>query len=176
MNVRDGVEPVPEQDVRFGDPASPPTPWADARRVLDTAELFWVSTVRDDGRPHVTPLPAVWYEDRLHFCTGPAEQKALNIARNPRVALTTGCNLWKEGLDLVVEGTAVRVTDETRLHILADLWREKYHGDWDFTVQDEMFHDTDGGSAVVFEVAPAKVLAFAKGAFAQTRYRFKTSQ
>ena len=168
----DVMEPVPEQDIRFGDPEAPPTPWADARRVLETAELFWISTVRADGRPHVAPLPAVWYDDRLNFCTGPQEQKAVNIARNPRVALTTGCNLWKEGLDVVIEGTAVRITDETRLRGLADLWRSKYDGDWDFTVDDGLFHHEDGGSAVVFEVAPLKVLAFSKGLFAQTRYRF----
>lgn len=169
------MEPATEQDIRFGDPDVPPTPWADAVQVLETAELFWISTVRGDGRPHVTPLPAVWYEDALHFCTGPTEQKSTNIARNPQVALTTGCNRWKEGLDLVVEGTAVRVTDDSRLRHLADLWRSKYHGDWDFTVEGGMFHHDDGGSAVVFGVAPVKVLAFAKGRFAQTRYRFPPS-
>jgi nitroimidazol reductase NimA-like FMN-containing flavoprotein (pyridoxamine 5'-phosphate oxidase superfamily) len=166
------MQPVPEQDIRFGDPESPPTPWADALHVLETAELFWISTVRSDGRPHVTPLPAVWHEDRLHFCTGPAEQKAVNLARNPHVALTTGSNRWKEGLDLVVEGDAVQVRDDSRLRTLADLWRSKYHGDWDFAVEHGTFRHGDGGSAVVFEVAPTKVLAFAKGRFAQTRFRF----
>ena len=166
------MEPLTEQDLRFGDPDSPPTPWADARGVLETAELFWISTVRADGRPHVAPLPAVWDDDRLHFCTGPAEQKAVNLARNPHVALTTGSNRWKEGLDVVVEGDAVRVTADSRLRALADLWREKYHGDWDFAVEHGVFRHGDGGSAVVFEVAPTKVLAFAKGRFAQTRYRF----
>jgi general stress protein 26 len=166
------MDPVPEQDIRFGDPESPPTPWGDVLRVLETAELFWISTVRDDGRPHVTPLPAVWTEGRLHFCTGPAEQKAVNIGRNPRVALTTGTNRWKEGLDVVLEGSAVQVTEDSRLQVLADLWRSKYGGDWDFTVADGAFHHEDGGSAIVFEVAPTKVLAFAKGRFAQTRYRF----
>ena len=167
------MDPVPEQDTRFGDPEAPPTPWAEALRVLETAELFWISTVRSDGRPHVTPLPAVWLDGRLHFCTGPAEQKAVNLARNPHVALTTGTNRWKEGLDLVVEGIAVRITDDSRLRTLADLWRSKYHGDWDFTVEHGMFRHEDGGSAVVFEVGPTKVLAFAKGRFAQTRYRFR---
>ena len=166
------MEPVPEQDIRFGDPECPPTPWDDAVDVLEAAELFWISTVRTDGRPHVTPLPAVWLDGRLHFCTGPAEQKAVNIARNPQVALTTGTNRWKEGLDLVVEGSAAKVTDDARLRTLADLWRGKYRGDWDFTVVDGAFHHADGGAAVVFEVAPTKVLAFAKGRFAQTRYRF----
>ena len=166
------MEPVPEQDIRFGDPQSPPTPWADAHRVLETAELFWISTVRRSGRPHVTPLPAVWCEGRLHFCTGAAEQKAVNLAENRHVALTTGCNFWKEGLDVVVEGEAVRVTDESRLRVLADLWRSKYEGDWDFAVENGMFRHDDGGTAVVFAVAPTKVIAFAKGQFAQTRYRF----
>ena len=172
---QNGVEPASEQDIRFGDPESPPTPWSEVRRVLETAELCWISTVRRDGRPHVTPLPAVWSDDRLHFCTGPAEQKAVNLAGNPHVVLTTGANQWKQGLDVVVEGDAVRVTDDTRLRVLADLWRSKYRGDWDFAVKDGMFHHQDGGSAVVFEVAPTKVLAFAKGQFAQTRYRFRTT-
>ena len=140
--------------------------------MLETAELFWISTVRGDGRPHVTPLPAVWHDGRLHFCTGPAEQKAVNLARNPHVALTTGTNRWKEGLDVVVEGGAVQVTDESRLRTLADLWRSKYHGDWDFEVEHGFFRHGDGGTAAVFEVAHTKVLAFAKGRFAQTRYRF----
>jgi nitroimidazol reductase NimA-like FMN-containing flavoprotein (pyridoxamine 5'-phosphate oxidase superfamily) len=166
------MEPTPEQDVRFGDPESPPTPWAEAVGVLETAELFWISTVRRDGRPHVTPLPAVWHDGRLHFCTGPAEQKAVNLAGNPQVALTTGTNRWKDGLDLVVEGTAVQVTDDARLRTLADLWRSKYSGDWDFAVANGMFSHGDGGTAAVYEVAPVKVLAFAKGRFAQTRYRF----
>jgi hypothetical protein len=96
----------------------------------------------------------------------------VNIARNPLVALTTGCNDGKEGLALVIEGTAVRVTDDNRLRTLADLWHSKYQGDWDLTVEEGMFHH-DGGDAIAFEVAPVKVLAFAKDVFAQTRYRFE---
>jgi nitroimidazol reductase NimA-like FMN-containing flavoprotein (pyridoxamine 5'-phosphate oxidase superfamily) len=164
-----GMDPTPEQDVRFGDPTAPPTPWSDVHRALDAAELFWISTVRRDGRPHVTPLPAVWHGRRLYFCTGPGEQKAVNLARESRVALTTGSNQWKQGLDVVVEGSAVRVRDETTLRELADLWRRKYHGDWDFAVDSGMFHHK-GGSAVVFQVTPTKVLAFSKGHFAQTRF------
>ena len=165
-------EPVPELDERFSDPGAKATPWATTREVLETAQLSWVTTVRADGRPHVTPLVSVWLDDAAHFTTGPGEQKAVNLSGNPHVALTTGSNRWKEGLDLVVEGEAVRVTDDSRLRTLADLWRSKYHGDWDFAVEEGAFRHGDGGSAVVFEVAPTKVLAFAKGRFAQTRFRF----
>ena len=94
----------------------------------------------------------------------------MNLAGESRVALTTGNNRWKQGLDVVVEGNAVRVGDEAMLRELADRWRSKYHGDWDYAVSDGMFHH-DGGSAVVFEVAPTKVLAFSKSPFAQTRFR-----
>ena len=62
------------------------------------------------------------------------------------------------------------MTDETRLHRLADAWASKYKGDWQFEVRNGAFQG-DGGEALVFEVDAAKILAFAKGEFAQTRYR-----
>ncbi|TMC85804.1 MAG: pyridoxamine 5'-phosphate oxidase family protein [Chloroflexi bacterium] len=163
--------PAAELDARFSDPNASATPWERVEHTIDGAELFWISTVRSDGRPHVTPLPAVWVDGSLYFCTGAEEQKCVNLARNANCVLTTGNNAWKSGLDVVVEGTAVRVTDEKLLVHLAESWRSKYHGDWDFEVRDGMFRH-DGGDAFVFAVAPTKVLSFAKGDFAQTRFRF----
>jgi nitroimidazol reductase NimA-like FMN-containing flavoprotein (pyridoxamine 5'-phosphate oxidase superfamily) len=165
------TEPRAELDARFGDPGAVPTPWRETCSVLEDAELFWISTVRGDGRPHVTPLPAVWQEGALHFCTGAAEQKGVNLAGNAHCTLTTGNNRWKSGLDVVVEGVAERVIEDGRLQALADAWRTKYDGDWDFEVRDAAFQH-EGGEALVFAVVPTKVLAFAKGDFAQTRYRF----
>jgi general stress protein 26 len=164
-------EPRAEIDQRFSDPDAAATPWEAVERVLDEAELFWISTVRRDARPHVAPLPAVWDGGALHFCTGAGEQKGLNLAADPRCVLTTGNNTWKVGLDVVVEGSADRVTDAARLQQLADLWAAKYQGDWVFEVADGAFHH-GAGTALVFALAPTKVLAFAKGVFAQTRYRF----
>jgi nitroimidazol reductase NimA-like FMN-containing flavoprotein (pyridoxamine 5'-phosphate oxidase superfamily) len=166
-----GSEPVPEIDGRFSDPASEPTPWEDVRAVLEGAELFWIATVRGDGRPHVTPLPAVWDGGALHFCTGAEEQKGVNLAGNPNCALTTGNNTWKVGLDVVVEGKGERVDRDARLQELADLWSTKYHGDWQYEARDGAFHH-DAGVALVYRVAPTKIIAFAKGDFAQTRFRF----
>jgi PPOX class probable F420-dependent enzyme len=174
--VTEGVEPMTEPraelDARFGDPGASPTPWSDVRRALEAAELFWISTVRADGRPHVTPLVAVWRDDTLYFCTGEEEQKGVNLAHNPHCALTTGVNAWKSGLDVVVEGDATVVRDEDLLRELAAAWASKYHGDWQFDVVDGAFRQREGGRALVFAVRPTKVLAFAKGDFAQTRYRF----
>jgi nitroimidazol reductase NimA-like FMN-containing flavoprotein (pyridoxamine 5'-phosphate oxidase superfamily) len=167
------VEPLAELDTRFSDAEASPTPWEVVQRAIAAAELFWISTVRADGRPHVTPLPAVWSAGALCFCTGAEEQKGVNLARNAHCALTTGNDRWKSGLDIVVEGEARRVTDDERLRELARGWDVKYHGDWHFEVADGAFHH-DAGEALVFEVLPDRVLAFAKGEFAQTRYRFPT--
>jgi nitroimidazol reductase NimA-like FMN-containing flavoprotein (pyridoxamine 5'-phosphate oxidase superfamily) len=163
--------PVAELDARFSAPHARATPWPDVRAILDGAELFWITTVRTSGRPHVTPLPAVWHDGALHFCTGADEQKGVNLARNAACALTTGSNTWKLGLDVIVEGAAERVVDEDELRTLAQLWFTKYDGDWDYEVRGGAFHH-EGGSALVYRVAPSKVLAFAKGDFAQTRYTF----
>jgi general stress protein 26 len=161
---------VTELDPRFSDPEATATGWVDARRVLETADLSWISTVRADGRLHVTPLVAVWLDGALHFCTGPDEQKAVNIAGNPHVALTTGCNRWDEGLDVVVEGEAERVTDDATLRRLASAWTTKWDGQWKFEVGDGGFLSDGGGLALVFAVRPAKVLAFGKGPFSHTRH------
>jgi nitroimidazol reductase NimA-like FMN-containing flavoprotein (pyridoxamine 5'-phosphate oxidase superfamily) len=123
-------EPVTQLDERFSDAGAQPTRWATTREVLDAAELFWISTVRGDGRPHVTPLVAVWVDETLYFCTGPGEQKALNLASNPSVALTTGCNQWDQGLDVMVEGKAERVTDRATLERIGASWARKWDGRW----------------------------------------------
>jgi len=157
-------------DPRFSDPDAVATDWDDARRVLETADLFWICTVRADGRPHATPLVAVWLDGAIHFCTGPGEQKAVNLRHHPHVTLITGCNRWDTGLDVVVEGEAVPVTDGAMLSRLAAAWATKWDGQWQFQVRDGHFHH-DGVDALVFSVTPSKVLAFGKGTFSQTRHR-----
>lgn len=164
-------EPTTTLDPRFSDADARPTSWSDTRTALETAELFWITTVRPDGRPHVSPLVAVWLDDAIHFSTGAAEQKALNLRANSNVILTTGCNSWDRGLDLVVEGEAVQVSDDATLSRLADAWRNKWDGRWQYEAHDGAFHH-DVGTALVFSVVPAKVLAFGKGTFTHTRHRF----
>jgi general stress protein 26 len=163
---------VPELDERFSDPGARATPWAAVREVLETAQLSWITTVRADGRPHATPLVAVWLDDAVHFTTGPGEQKAVNLAGNSNIVMTTGCNRWDRGLDVMVEGEATRVTDRATLARLAAAWGTKWNGQWRFEVADGGFRhrDTDG-IVLVFSVKPAKVLGFGKGEFSQTRYR-----
>ena len=56
------TKPRTELDSRFSEPGAQPTSWEDTLDAIKQAELFWISTVRADGRPHVTPLVAVWHD------------------------------------------------------------------------------------------------------------------
>jgi uncharacterized pyridoxamine 5'-phosphate oxidase family protein len=164
-----GNEPVTELNPQFSSDGAKPLSWAEAQENLEHAAIYWLSTVRPDGRPHVAPLYAVWLDNALYFCTGPTERKARNLTENAHCAITTGCNVI-EGVDIVVEGTAVPVTDETLLQILAAEYASKYN--WQYTVRDGAFYG-EGGRAVVYRVAPSTAFSFGKGEpFSQTRYRF----
>jgi len=165
-------EPVTRLDPRFSDPGAVATEWGETRRVLEAAELFWICTVRGEGRPHVTPLVATWLDGAVHFTTGAAEQKAINVRGNPHVVLVTGCNRWDGGLDVVVEGDAAPVTDDAVLRRLAEAWTTKWDGRWQFDVRDGAFYHPGGDSASVYSVTPTKVLVFGKGRFSHTSHRF----
>jgi general stress protein 26 len=166
-------EPAAKLQPQFSSSDVTPTAWAEARSRLERAEVYWLATVRPDGRPHVTPLVAAWLDDALYFCTGESERKAQNLARNAHCVITTGCNTLNEGLDLVVEGDAVRVRDEATLQRVADRYAAKYDPPFHFTVRDGAFHGDGGNVALVYEVAPTTAFGFGKGtSFSQTRWRF----
>ena len=165
--------PITELDHRFSEAGATATPWADVERILVEADTFWITTVRIDGRPHVTPLVAVWLDQALAFCTGVDEQKAVNLRHNQNVILTTGRDSWNEGTDVVVDGSAERVTDDATLGRLAAAWRTKWDGRWQFEVHDGGFrHERGAGTVLVFTVVPDKVLSFAKSTFAASRHTF----
>ncbi|GAA1724248.1 pyridoxamine 5'-phosphate oxidase family protein [Isoptericola hypogeus] len=156
-------------DSRFSS-ATEPTAWPEVEAALAGATLYRLTTVRADGRPHVTPLVGLWVDDGFVFCTGPDEQKARNLAHGAHVAVTIGSEAWDAGLDVVVEGAAVRATGGEELRRLADAYREKYGTAWDFESDDEAF-DPHGQRALVYRVVVDKVLAFAKSPHGQTTFR-----
>lgn len=84
-------EPITTLDIRHGVPPGGATSWEETRRVLETAELFWVSTVRADGRPHITPLVAVWHDGAIHFTATDTAQKTANLRGNPHVLRCFQC-------------------------------------------------------------------------------------
>jgi nitroimidazol reductase NimA-like FMN-containing flavoprotein (pyridoxamine 5'-phosphate oxidase superfamily) len=166
------TDPLVELDRPYSDPAAKPTSWSKARSKLDTAGVYWLSTVRPDGRPHVTPIAAVWMDGALYFSTGPDEQKSKNLAQNRHVVVTTGTNAFARGFDVVVEGDARNVSDAPTLTRLADAFAAKYDDVFGFTVSEGRFSH-EAGDADVYEVAPTKAFGYQRGkAGSATRFRF----
>ena len=67
--------PVTTVDERYSDVSAVATEWEESARALRTAELFWLTTVRVDGRPHVTPLVAVWADGPCIFVRAPMSKR-----------------------------------------------------------------------------------------------------
>src|SRR5215831_8479222 len=93
-------------DSRYSAPDANATGWTETLQVIEDSELAWICTVRNDGRPHVTPLVAAWLDGALYFHTGAKEQKYANLRANPHVVIITGCSHWDRGVDVMVEGEA----------------------------------------------------------------------
>jgi general stress protein 26 len=158
----------------FSSPNAVPTEWSRARTELASAEVYWLSTIRPDGRPHVTPLLGIWLEGGFYFCTGPNERKAKNLRTNRQCVVTTGRNTL-EGLDLVLEGTAETISDPAELGRVANTYESKYgahfaapNGTWS-----GLGDAIRQAEALVYRVVPATVFGFGKGTpFSQTRWQF----
>lgn len=160
----------------FSDAGAMPTPWSAGLEQVVAADTFWLSTVRPDGRPHVTPLIAVWHGGAMWFSTGSDERKAKNLAENPWCVLMTGrSDLVGGALDVVLEGRAEQVSVDAELEPIAEAFSAKYGSEtWDYVVRDGAFtHRVSGGRAIVFRVRPVRGLGFRKGdGFSQTTWRF----
>jgi len=134
--------------------------------------VYWLSTVRPDGRPHVTPMVAVWMDGALYFSTGRTERKAHNLAHNSHCIITTGCNALAQGLDLVVEGDAATVSDKATLQRVADGFAAKYDPPFNFKATD-FTASGEGGDVLVYEVTPTRVFGYGRGEhYSATRWRF----
>src|SRR5512146_42713 len=116
---RDTIEPHQQRSKRmqqknldiYGDA---PIPWSRALEQLqdDSAKKsYWLATVRPDGRPHVAAVGALWLDGTFYFTSGEGTRKSRNLDTNPNCVISVSL----PDLDLVVEGTATRVTDGATL-------------------------------------------------------------
>ena len=174
------LEPVTDLDSRFSTPDATPLAWKDAEQQLQDAGVYWISTVRPEGRPHVVPLIAVWLDGALYFATSEGEQKAKNLATNPRVTITSGSSSFAEELGIVIEGEAAVVSDDAKRRRVMDAYAAKYGEGWRFPVVEVVI--------LVFEVTPTKAFGFGRGEvraggpwtegarYNQTRWRFQAGR
>ena len=107
---------------RYGSAA---LPWSRPRDLLASSGsrldiTFFLGTVGPDGRPHAAGIGALWLDGDVYFTSSLQARKARNLARN--AACTISCRL--DGIDLVLEGNATRVTAGATLEQVARLYRE----------------------------------------------------
>jgi hypothetical protein len=150
---------------------TPPIPWERVRDTLSAGitqvpgtggpdrHTPWLTTINPDGSAHVTPvgfaqLDGVWY-----FTSGPQTRKSRNLAADARCVVSVATHPF----DLVIEGSATRVTDAGELRSVAD----EYNRDgWPVQVDgDVLTAEYSAPSAGpppwhLYTVTPATVFAF----------------
>jgi nitroimidazol reductase NimA-like FMN-containing flavoprotein (pyridoxamine 5'-phosphate oxidase superfamily) len=164
------------------------TPWSQARERLEAPErerTYWLATVAPDGRPHVRPLLGLWLDGAFYFVTAESSRKGRNLAADPRCVVAASSKTLP-ALDVVIEGDAVKVTDQAKLRRVTEAYGSTMQ--WPLEV--------DGGGVVgpnaptagpppyaVFELTPTTVVGLpgiagteegvgSAGSFNPTRWRF----
>lgn len=165
------MEPNTELDQEFSSPEAQATSWDEVRRAIEDAQLFWISPCEPMAVPMSRRSAPSGCKKLSTSVLAQRSRKRSTCAPIPTPTLTTGSNTWAEGLDVVVEGQADRVTDHAMLQRLADAWSRKWDGSWQYEVGHGVFKH-EAGEAIVFAVGPAKVLSLDKRTGAASRHRF----
>jgi pyridoxine/pyridoxamine 5'-phosphate oxidase len=100
-------------------------PWSRALKQLEAQDrkegpgrTCWLATTDPDGQPHLAAVGAVWVDGRFYFVSGPRLRKSRNLASNPGCAVSVSL----DDLDVVVEGTAHKVTDPAVLERVVSIY------------------------------------------------------
>ncbi len=80
----------------------------------------WLSTINEDGSPHVTAVGALWLDGTYWFQTGAGTRKGRNVARDPRCSIAVSIR----DADVVIEGEAALVTDPELVAGAAKAWAD----------------------------------------------------
>ena len=118
LGTSDGLPPVDWNSiVERLDAGSAPAPDA------HNSKTTWLTTVNEDGSPHVTAVGALWLDGAFWFQTGAGTRKHQNVERDPRCTVA----LSIRDADVVVEGTAERVKEPHDIARAAKGWAD---GGW----------------------------------------------
>lgn len=130
-----------------------PARWRAIEARLSRESTIWLTTVRQDGRPHLVPLWFIWLNEKVYICTGSATQKYANMYNNQNVALALpdAVNV------IIIEGEAHTV-GRNQVDTFAEHFYHKY--EWDFRYD-------ESADWRLIEITPFKILAWGDG-FDQT--------
>ncbi|HMO56958.1 MAG TPA: pyridoxamine 5'-phosphate oxidase family protein [Roseiflexaceae bacterium] len=134
---------------------------------LEAAKVYWIASVRPNGRPHVSPVWGIWLDEQFYFDGSPETRRMRNIAVNPAIAVHLDSR--NDGAEVVMlEGHAHLVEQPPRLltERIAAAYTTKYIAEkyapspdtWD-----------QGG---LYVVAPTVVIAWTNFQKNPTRWRF----
>ena len=118
LGADDGLPPV-EWSAVVAELEAGSAPEPDAHNSRTT----WLTTLNEDGSPHLTAVGAVWLDGAYWFQTGSGTRKHRNVERDPRCAVARSVR----DADVVVEGDAARVTDPALIARVAQAWAD---GGW----------------------------------------------
>lgn len=112
-------------------------PWSRARAAAQAgatgpAITWFLGVIDPDGSPHAAGVGATWSEGKLYFVSGPGTRKSKDIARQPAATLSARL----DGIDLVFEGAAERVTDRATMDRVVQVYRD---GGWPAEVAGDAF-------------------------------------
>jgi hypothetical protein len=121
------TEITPSETTNLDGYGSAALEWSRAREALAAVPgpgvTHFLGTSRPDGTPHAAGVGAQWLDGDLYFTSGPAARKARDLAVNPRCTIS----VQLPGIDLVLDGSAARVTDSETLERIAAGYRD---GGW----------------------------------------------
>lgn len=122
MEPRVGRPTMPGYGVLPEDEGTGLLEWAWAASRLSASQGYWLASVCPDGRPHVTPVWAVFIDDQVWFSSGPRSRKVANIRRSPAVLLTTD----DAASPVIAEGEVHETTDPGLVERFASAIDAKY--------------------------------------------------
>ena len=86
--------------------------------------IFWLATVRPDGRPHLVPVWFFWDGETITIYSQPNVQKLRNIQQNPHVTLAL--ETVNEGEDVVIVEGKAELPGKSAQTMNAPAYVEKY--------------------------------------------------
>jgi hypothetical protein len=103
-------------------PGAPVLDWDATIELLANAQVYWVCTVRAQGRPHAVPVWGLWWRNSFVFSAARDSLKVRNLRRLPAVVVHVD-----SGQDVaIVDGNGAEVTDRADLGELGPLFTDKY--------------------------------------------------
>jgi len=97
--------------------------WEKVEAQLRENRVYWLATVRPDGRPHLAPIWGAWVEDAFYFQGAPTSRWARNLAANPLATVHL-----ESAVDVVIVDGAVDIvrTGPPLAAALIMAWDTKY--------------------------------------------------